>query len=1062
MRRCPNAFPHTTSPLNAQVNRSASAIREAFSMRAGLPAVSECFQYADRASNSQLLWKALLVGSTLLAGERCTWRGVARVEIAFRILGRTGLRTADGFVQNWGKPKDRAVLAVLLFNAGKPVSVRMLAQWVWADDGPSNPYPTLQTYVARIKAALRAAGLPGVISNVERAYQIDVDRSLIDFYASIELARKAKAAAYQATPDLEKACALSEQAIALWSGDLFADLDSDLACERRDSAVRYHYLPAMNALLYGLGKLGRFEQMLFHLNEIQPEHDLDVMLARHRLVALFGLRKRVEAAQYHVSVRRRIVAEIADGSEGELLRLYEELRSRHDQQSAPVKSGPRPRYLPHGADAFTGQETLLAKLNDLVLPHPQSRLVVLDGPPGVGKTTLALHWASSVRERFPDGYWFASLDGVAHGPRVEAGQVVKDLLAEFGVAADSIPSVEARTARLRELLANRCMLVVLDNVADTSHVRALLPALSTCVVLMTSRTRLSDLAVRDRARCLTVDPLGEQETVGWLRNRLGDRASAAPGAVVRLAALADGMPLAMELIAEQVAAQPRRSLEDFVRVLASRSALLSLRSGTSGSIRNAFELSYQNLTEDQAKLFRLLGLHPVREVSLDIVAALAGVDREDARQLVDSLVWTRLVDSTDGDRYRMHDLLREYAAERAELDEPPAERAAAVGRMLAWYTHTVNNADRCVVGFREEVPMLALPPGVNPRHFADEDDVARWCLQEEAALVGVIKHVADPDHIWRLANSVGELFLRYLRNDTVVAVMEAGAAAARECGEIGTVVDTLQNLGFVHMTLRHDHESADRCFREARSIFGDRDDPETLAVLLRNQSECLQGVHNVPRAIEMYQQALALAISDDTRAGILHRLGVACGAGNRLDEAASHLYQALHLREKLGDSLGQARTRLMLAQLAFDLGDSFGAKASCHLAIGLFQQAHFGAGEARALALLAAIIKADDLDLGRYYATRALELSAGVDREVEAMVLDIAGQIEWRAGERELAVERWQASFSAFRDIGDPRADAIAVHLDELADFVQPEIPLGRLSSQTGVLSDQELLGGLE
>ncbi|GGM74378.1 SARP family transcriptional regulator [Lentzea pudingi] len=985
------------------------------------------------------------------------------MEIAFRILGRTGLRTADGFVHDWGKPKARAVLAVLLFHAGKPVPVRTLEKWVWSGDGPSNPYPTLQTYVARIKAALRDAGLPGVISNVERAYQLDVDRSSIDLYASIELARKAKAAAYQASPDLEKACALSEQAIALWSGELFADLDSDLACERRDSLVRYHYLPAMNGLLYGLGKLGRFEQMLFHLNEIQPEHDLDVLLARHRLVALFGLRKRVEAAQYHVSVRRRIVAEIADGSEAELLRLYEELRSRHDQQSTPSNAGPRPRYLPHGADAFTGHETLLAELDNLVLPHPRPRLVALDGPPGVGKTTLALHWASSVRDRFADGYWFASLDGVAHGPRVEAGQVVKDLLAEFGVAADSIPSLEARTARLRELLANRCMLVVLDNVADTSHVRALLPALSTCFVLMTSRARLSELVVRDRARCLTVDPLGEDETVAWLRNRLGHRASAAPGGVVRLAALADGMPLAMELIGEQVAAQPRRSLEDFVRVLASGRALLSLSNGSSGSIRNAFELSYQNLSEEQATLFRLLGLHPVREVSLDIVAALAGVDREDARHLVDSLVWTRLVDSTDGDRYRMHDLIREYAAERAERDEPPAERAAAVGRMLAWYTHTVHNADRCVVGFREEVPMLDLPPGVNPRHFTDEDDVAQWCLQEEAALVGVIKHVADPEHIWRLANSVGELFMRYLRNDTVVAVMEAGAAAARECGEIGTVVDTFQNVGFVHMTYRHDHESADRWFREARAIFGDRDDPETLAVLLRNEAECvLQGAHNVPRAIEMYQQALALAVTDDTRAGILHRLGVACRAGNRLDEAASHLYQALHLRERLGDGLGQARSRLELAQLAFDLGDSFGAKASCHFAIGLFQQAHSGAGEARALTLLAAIVKADDLELGRYYANRAMELSRGVDREVEAVVNDVAGQIEWRAGQRELAVERWQASFSAFRDISDPRADAIAVHLDELAQFVQPEVPLGRLPSQTGVAQDQELLGGLE
>ncbi|MDX3660207.1 BTAD domain-containing putative transcriptional regulator [Streptomyces sp. ID05-26A] len=978
------------------------------------------------------------------------------MEIAFRILGRTGLRTADGFVHDWGKPKARAVLAVLLFNAGKPVSVRTLEKWVWSDDGPSNPYPTLQTYVARIKAALRDAGLPGVISNVERAYQLDVDRSLIDFYASIDLARQAKQAAHESPPDYEKACAISEEAIKLWSGELFADMDSDVACDRRDSMVRYHYLAVMNGLLYGLGKLGRFDQMLLHLNEIQPEHELDVMLARHRLVALFGLGKRVEATSYHRNVRRRIVSEICDGSEDELLAFYEELRERHVPRAGPATAGPSLQYLPPGSDSFTGRADLLEELNNLARPQP--RLIALDGPPGVGKTALALQWAWSVRGRFPDGCWFASLDGVAQGPRVEAAQVVKDMLIGFGVAADSIPSLEARTARLREILANRCMLVLLDNVADTDHVRALLPALSSCVVLLTSRARLGDLAVHHRARCLTVSPLDLGETVAWLRNRLGGRASAATHAVSRLAALADGMPLAMALIGEQVAAQPRRSLEDFVRVFATGRALLSLGDGSPGSIRTAFELSYRGLTAEQAKLFRLLGLHPVREVSLDIVSALVGVEREDARRLADSLMWTRLVDSVDGDRYSMHDLLRQYASECAELDEEPEVLAAAMARMAAWYTHSVHHADRCVVGFREEVPMLPLPPGVRPREFADQDEVRRWCLDEEAALVAFVRNVADPEHGWRVANGVGELLLRYCRHDSVVAVMEAGAAAARKFAETGVLVDTLQNLGYVHMTGRHDYESADRCFQEARAIFGDRDDPETLAVLLRNQAECLRGAHSVPRAIEMYRQALALAVSDDTRAGILHRLGEACARGSRLDEASAHLYEALHLREKLGDLLGEARSRLALAQLAFDLGQPVGALGNCHLARGLFQQVHFAPGEGRALTLLAAMVKIDDLELGRHYATSAVELCRGMDRQAEAVALDVLGQIEWKAGELDLAVRHWEAAFAGFSDVGDSQADVIGAHLEELSEFEQPAVPSSRLSSQTDDHSERRML----
>ncbi|SES33776.1 DNA-binding transcriptional activator of the SARP family [Lentzea xinjiangensis] len=982
------------------------------------------------------------------------------MEIAFRILGRTSLRTADGFVVNWGKPKERAVLAVLLFHAGRPVSVRTLVNWVWSDEGPSNPQSTLQTHIARIRSALHDAGLPGVITNVEREYRLEVDRSLIDFFASSELARKAKSAALQASPDVEQACALYEEAISLWIGEPLADLESDLACDRRRVVVRDHYLPVMNGLLYSLGKLHRYEEMLAHLNEIQPEHDLDVMLARHRLVALYGLRKRVEAVSYYVDVRRRIQAELADGSEKELWTLHEELRQQHAQRAVSVQPGPRPQYLPHSVDAFTGHTDLLAELSNLVLPHPSPKLISLDGPPGVGKTTLAVHWASSVRERFPDGYWFASLDGVAHGPRVEAAQVVKDLLAEFGVAADAIPSLEARTARLRELLANRRMLVVLDNVEDTDHVRSLLPALSNCVVLMTSRTRLSELAVRHRARCLTVEPLGRDDTVAWLGHRLGRRAD--PAVVGRLAELAGGMPLAMALIGEQVAAQPGRSIDDVVRVLASGRALLSLGDGSSCSIRTAFELSYRNLSAEQKRLFRLLGLHPVREVSLDIVAALAGVEREEARQLVDSLVWTRLVDATDGDRYRMHDLLRQYAAECAERDEGPAERASAVHRLISWYMGTVHNADRRVVGFREEVPMLPLPPGVRPRDFVDEDDVARWCLEEENALVAVIQHVAGPEHVWRLANAVGELLLRYSRTDSVIAVMEAGAAAARMCGEISELVDTLQNLGFVHLNARYDHQTAERCIREAREIFGDRDDPETLAVLLRNEASCLRGAHNVPRAVELYEQALALAVTDDTRAGILHRLGEVCGRGGRLDEAAAYLYEGLHVREKLADTKGQGDSRLALAQLAYDLGDSLSASGSAHLAAGLFQQAHYRPGEASALTLLGAVTRdRGDLDTARHYATRAIELARG-DRRREGEAHDLLGQVEWKAGELDVAVEQWEMAFAAFRDIGDDRADAIAAHLDELGSFGQPAVPQSRPEYKTGSQERSEILRDLE
>ncbi|SFR27854.1 DNA-binding transcriptional activator of the SARP family [Lentzea waywayandensis] len=978
------------------------------------------------------------------------------MEITFGILGRTRLRTAAGFGADWGKPKERAVLAVLLLHANKPLSVRTIAEWVWGDEQPANPYGTLQTNITRIRSVLQMHGLPGVISNEERAYKLDVDRSLIDVFAFDELVRKAKSAAHQPSPNHEEACAWSEQALALAGDEPLAELDSDLARDRRRVFVRDQYLMAVNGLLYSLGKLERYEQMLVHLNEIQPAHDLDVMLARHRLLALYGMHKRVEAVRYYLDVRRRIQREIGDGSEEELHRFHEELRSSRVTHRTPVPAGPRPQYLPHDADAFVGHQNLLAELNNLSPQHPQPRLLALDGPPGVGKTTLAVHWAWSVRSRFPDGYWFAALDGVADGPRVEAAQVVKDLLAEFGIAADSIPSLEARSARLRELLGNRRMLVLLDNVADAEHIRSLLPALSNCTVLITSRSRLSELAVRHRARCLTVDPLEHNDIVTWLEHRLGDRARPAP--VARLAELAAGMPLAMQLIGEQVAAQPRRSLEDFVRTLTRDRAVLSLGNGSAGGIRAAFELSYRSLSTEQAHLFRLLGLHPVREVSLDIAAALAGADLETARELIDSLVWTRLVESTDDDRYRMHDLVREFAAERAEKDEEPAERAAAVGRMLAWYTRAVHNADRLMFGFRREVPALPMPPDVCERVFAHDDEVARWCLQEEAALVEVIRSVADPEHGWRLANGVGELFYRYSRNDALLAVMQVGVEAAREYGDVAVLVDTLQNLGFCFMRARHDYAAADRCFREAREIFGDRDEPETRAVLMRNEAECLRGPENIPTKIALYERALALTAKDDTRAGILHRLGETCLRVNRFDEATSFLYQALHLRERLGATRDQGDTLLALARLAFDRGQPMNALSHCHLAIALFQKARRRAGEASGLTLLSAIARdSGDLTTARHYASGALELAHDCDREVEAVALDLLAQIDWKTGELDAAVERWRSAVEAFHDLGDRRADGIEAQLHEIVGFAEQSVPRARLQSETSERSGGEV-----
>jgi tetratricopeptide (TPR) repeat protein len=429
-----------------------------------------------------------------------------------------------------------------------------------------------------------------------------------------------------------------------------------------------------------------------------------------------------------------------------------------------------------------------------------------------------------------------------------------------------------------------------------------------------------------------------------------------------------------------------------------------------------------------------------------VIAALAGLPLDATRDLADSLVWTRLVDAVDGDRYRLHDLVREYAADRAAHDEPPGERAAAVHRMASWYLHSVDHADRRVFGYRDAIPMLPLPDGVEPADFADEDEVVRWIAREKASIVGLVRTSPLPGYVWRIANGAGELFARYGHYDEVVTVMTVGAEAAHASGDVLPEAKTLSNHGYFHIKL-HDYRTAERLLERAQRVFGDRGDPESLAVLLRNRAECMQGAHNVPKALELYHQALALAEGfDDTRAGILHRMGVACHEGGRLAEAAAYLVKARHIRQRTGDYKGEADSLVELARLARESGDAFSAMTHCHEALARYAQAHHQPGEAAARLVLAVLARDhDDLKRALIYATEALELSAGLDREAEATAHDLLAQLTWKSGEHDVSIGHLDEAFRAYRDLGDPRADSVAAQLDEHTAATGLALPTSRV-----------------
>ncbi|MEU2826764.1 tetratricopeptide repeat protein [Streptomyces bacillaris] len=677
---------------------------------------------------------------------------------------------------------------------------------------------------------------------------------------------------------------------------------------------------------------------------------------------------------------------------------------------AAVKSAQRPAQLPAPLAGFVGRVDEIVSARHILTANEEGRgtpIVAIDGPPGVGKTALALRCADEIirsdPDAFPDGQLYADLKGYSEsGTVARPDDVLDEFLVALGVPVQDVPAGTERRAKMyRSLLSSRRVLVVLDNAASSEQVEPLLPGVAGCAVVLTSRRRLGGLAMKVGVERVSLSHLTERESVEILDTVIGSaRTSADAKAVAALTELCGRLPLALRLAADRVAAHPHHSISELVDELKTeRNRLDGLASHDSVTVRSAFELSYCDLRDDEARTFRFLSLHPGPHASVASAAALVGRPVMKTQQLLQWLHEVHLLEGVPGSRYRFHDLLRLYAAERLESDEEEGDRTAAVGRLADWYLHTTTAGARTLAPFRRSI--LELPDAdqeISPLRFEDEQAALQWFDSEAAHFVRVIRLAMDHGFhttAWKLAVSLYDYFCLLRKPGSIwLAITAVALEAARTTGDRFAEgwLETFTAEGY---RWQRQYERSQHHFERS--------------LTLRRQIEDLHG-----------------------QAWTLVGMSFLAVDRERWDQAYAYAQEAMPLFDGLDDHDGSASVLLTLAdchrgRLQYDQ-----ALRTLDRAMEIFEEVHDYDGRGRALTKIARVHTAQ----GRHESALAcLERALKTRRKAgthggEADCLYRRGCVLQRLGHRGGAIASWEAALSLYVQLGDARAAEVRSCID--------------------------------
>ncbi|MBE1500516.1 DNA-binding SARP family transcriptional activator [Amycolatopsis lexingtonensis] len=917
----------------------------------------------------------------------------------FRVLGPAEV-TADGRPVPLGGSRPLIVLAGLLLRANRVVPVDELGRWLWDDDRRRSK-GALQTYVLRLR---RALGDQVAIRTESGGYLIELDDGLLDLSRFRALAARGKAALDRG--ESRQAAAHFAEALEQWRGPALLNVESDALHRDEAGQLAEERLRVREQWADALLEVGEYGTVIPELTRLTRENPLRERLHEQLMAALYRSGRQADALAVYGRISGVLADELGLDPGPSLQRTRQAILTGADEPArlARYRLGAEPqvpRQLPADLRTFSGREgdlkALHALLPEAVDAGASTQIASVEGMGGVGKTTLAVHFAHEIADRFPGGQVYLNLRGYGPGEPVEPAAALEAMLTALGVPCDAIPAdLDGRAASWRTHTAGRRLLVLLDNANRTEQVRPLLPGPG-CLVVITSRWQLRALVATHGARRIALEELGDEDAVGLLAATIGvERVARDPAAAERFVRYCGGLPLAIRILAVRAAQFPDLALDEFAGSLADDLlGSFDLADGEGTNIRSVFSYSYQALEPPAARLLRLLGLTTGADFTAPAAAAVAGLDLTTARAGLETLASAHLLARPRPGRYQFHDLIRAYAGEVASQVDSPSQRAAALDRLLDWYLASALDASRRMRPERY-YRLLELDDLGGGLTFGSHHEALDWFVEESGNLIAAVhlaRRLGRDDVCWKLAWLLQSYFVTRSRLDDWRSVFAVALEAARASGHRPGEAGILSGLGVVDGVARRYAESR-RYLEQVLAIQRELGAREGEARAQYNLALASHNLEDYAGAYEHGKQALE----------IVRELGMG-------------QFEASVLRA-LGDvctSMGDHEQALRLADAALAVVGPDGRPVDTR-----FTQ------HTRGLAL----IGLGRFDEGIACLRDSVSMFFEMGEQYEAAdVLSQLGTIHARYGDEALARECWLRSVRLLTELGHPDADDVRAKL---------------------------------